>query len=34
MKTNYFLVTLVLVAMVLLAGCGSQARVGPLRTES
>jgi hypothetical protein len=34
MKTNYFSVTLVLVATVLLTGCGSQARVGPLRTES
>ncbi len=34
MKTNQLLITLVLIAAVLLAGCGSQARVGALRTES
>jgi hypothetical protein len=34
MKTNHLLITLVLFAAVLLAGCGSQARVGALRTES
>jgi hypothetical protein len=34
MKTNYFLVTLVLFAAVLLAGCGSRARVGALQIES
>jgi outer membrane murein-binding lipoprotein Lpp len=34
MKTNYLLIALVLFAAVLLAGCGSQARVGTLRTES
>src|SRR5215208_6315608 len=34
MKTNYRLITLVLFAAVLLAGCGSQTRVGALQTES
>jgi hypothetical protein len=34
MKTNRLLITLVLFAAMLLAGCGSQARVGALRTES
>src|SRR5512141_2666328 len=34
MKTNHLLITLVLFAAVLLAGCGSQARVGALQTES
>ncbi len=34
MKTNHLLIALVLVAALLLAGCGSQARVGALRTES
>jgi len=34
MKTNDLLMTLVLFAAVLLAGCGSQARVGALRSES
>ncbi len=34
MKTNHLLMTLVLFAAVLLAGCGSQARVGALQTES
>ena len=34
MKTNYLLITLVLFATVLLAGCVSQARVGALQTES
>jgi outer membrane murein-binding lipoprotein Lpp len=34
MKTNHLLITLVLFAAVLLAGCSSQARVGTLRTES
>jgi len=34
MKTNFLLITLVLFAALLLAGCGSQARVGALRSES
>jgi outer membrane murein-binding lipoprotein Lpp len=34
MKTNYFLVALVLVATRLLASCGSQARVGQLQAAS
>ncbi len=34
MKTNRLLIALVLFAAMLLAGCGSQARVGALRTES
>jgi hypothetical protein len=34
MKTNHVLITLVLFAALLLAGCGSNARVGTLRTES
>jgi len=34
MKTNHLLITLVLFAVLLLAGCGSNARVGTLRTES
>ncbi len=34
MKTNHLLITLVLFAALLLAGCGSQARVGALQTES
>lgn len=34
MKTNHLLITLVLFAAVLLAGCGSQARVGALQTDS
>jgi N-terminal domain of toast_rack, DUF2154 len=34
MKTNHLLITLVVFAAVLLAGCGSQARVGTLQTES
>src|SRR5512143_3051106 len=34
MKTKYLLINLGLIAAVLLAGCSSQARVGPLRTES
>ncbi len=34
MKTNRLLITLVLFAALLLAGCGSKARVGALRTES
>ena len=34
MKTKHLLIALVLFAALLLAGCGSQARVGALRTES
>jgi hypothetical protein len=34
MKTNRLLITLVLFSAVLLAGCGSRARVGALQTES
>ncbi len=34
MKTNRLLIALVLFAILLLAGCGSQLRVGALRTES
>jgi hypothetical protein len=34
MKTNQLLIALVMIAAVLLAGCGSQLRVGPLQTES
>ena len=34
MKTNHLLITLVLFAALLLAGCSSVARVGALRTES
>ena len=34
MKTNFVLITLVLFASLLLAGCGSGARVGALQTES
>ena len=34
MKTNFVLITLVLVAALLLAGCGSRPRVGELRSES
>ena len=34
MKTNFVLITLVLFAALLLAGCGSRARVGELRSES
>ena len=34
MKTNRLLITLVLFAALLLAGCGSKARVGALQTES
>ena len=34
MKTNHLLITLGLIAALLLAGCGSQARVGAMRTES
>jgi hypothetical protein len=34
MKTNYRLIALVLFAALLLASCGSQARVGALQTES
>lgn len=34
MKTNRLLITLVLFAALLLAGCGSAARVGALRTET
>ena len=34
MKTNRHLITLVLFAALLLAGCGSKARVGALRTET
>ena len=34
MKTNQLLITLVLIAAVLLAGCGPQVRVGALQTES
>jgi hypothetical protein len=34
MKTNHPLITLVLFAALLLASCGSEARVGELRTES
>jgi hypothetical protein len=34
MKTNYLLITRVLFAALLLAGCGSKARVGALQTES
>jgi hypothetical protein len=34
MKTNYLLITLILIAALPLAGCGSRARVGALRSES
>jgi len=34
MKTNHLLIALVLLGALLLAGCGSDARVGTLRTES
>lgn len=34
MKTNRILITLILLGAPLLAGCGSRARVGELRTES
>ena len=34
MKTNHLSITLVLFAALLLTSCGSQARVGGLRTES
>jgi D-alanyl-D-alanine carboxypeptidase len=34
MKTNYLLIALVLLAALLLAGCGSWAKVGELRSES
>jgi N-terminal domain of toast_rack, DUF2154 len=34
MKTNRLLIALVLITALLLTGCGSKARVGPLRTES
>ncbi len=34
MKTNHLLITLVLFTAMLLAGCGSRARVGALQTES
>jgi hypothetical protein len=34
MKTNHLLIALVLLGTLLLAGCGSDARVGALRTES
>jgi hypothetical protein len=34
MKTNYRLITFVLLGALLLAGCGSRARVGALQTES
>jgi len=34
MKTNHFVIPLVLLATLLLAGCSPQARVGALRTES
>ena len=34
MKTNHLLIALVLLAALLLAGCGSWARVGALQTES
>lgn len=34
MKTNYLLFALVLITALLLGGCGSQARVGALQTES
>jgi len=34
MKTNHLLITLLIVGTLLLAGCGSRARVGELQTES
>jgi hypothetical protein len=34
MKTNFLLMALILFAALVLAGCGSQVRVGALRTES
>jgi outer membrane murein-binding lipoprotein Lpp len=34
MKTNHFLIVFVLIAALLLSGCGSEARVGDLRTET